>query len=55
VYIETSSPAKVNDTAMLYNDQISDVTDQCMSFWYHMYGPHVGALNIYLQVRLPNN
>ena len=22
---------------------------RCLSFWYHMYGPHVDALNIYIQ------
>ena len=52
VYLETSSPARPNDTAWLFNKKIDDSMDSCMSFWYHMYGPHVGSLNVYLSVSL---
>lgn len=24
---------------------------QCLSFWYHMYGPNIGGLNLYVQSR----
>ena len=48
MYIEASSPAQVNDTAWLVGQGIP-INSQgiCLSFWYHMYGPHVGTLNVY--------
>ena len=26
------------------------VGGKCLRFWYHMYGPHVNALNVYVKV-----
>ena len=52
VYIEASSPAAENDTALLLNSNIPTNNGFCMSFWYHMLGPHVGTLNVYHMVSL---
>lgn len=52
IYIETSFPRKPNDTARLISPTIKKPSSSfiCMSFWYHMYGPHVDTLNIYFKV-----
>ena len=44
--MEASAPRKPGDVAELYNDQIKLTADSCLSFWYHMYGPHVGKLRV---------
>ena len=54
VYIETSYPAQHNDTAWLTANGIPNTNGFCMSFWYHMYGPHVGSLNLYVMVGARN-
>ena len=50
LYVETSY-AKENDTANLRSPKISfaSATNNivCVRFWYHMFGQHVGAFNIY--------
>ena len=50
LYVETSY-AKENDTANLQSPLISFSGSQpstvCVRFWYHMFGQHVGAFNIY--------
>ena len=44
MFIETSSPRRKGDNAILLSQQQSGV--KCLSFWYHMYGPHVDKLMI---------
>lgn len=50
LYVETSY-AKQNDTANLQSPLInfagSAPSTVCVRFWYHMFGQHVGAFNIY--------
>ena len=50
LYVETSY-AKENDTANLISPRINFVSGNsnttCVRFWYHMFGQHVGAFNIY--------
>lgn len=48
MYIETSSPRRPGDKAQLISPKINGASAMCMSFWYHMYGSHIKALNIYL-------
>ncbi|XP_047128245.1 MAM and LDL-receptor class A domain-containing protein 1 isoform X1 [Hydra vulgaris] len=48
MYVDASSPAKVNDSAWLVQSGINNNNGFCVSFWYHMFGPHVGTLNIWL-------
>ena len=48
IFIETSSPRRPNDTAVLVSPTINDGQSRCLSFWYHMYGTHINSLNVYL-------
>lgn len=48
MYIETSAPRRPGDKARLISPPINGNFAQCVSFYYHMYGPHVKALNVYL-------
>nr|XP_054757452.1 MAM and LDL-receptor class A domain-containing protein 1-like [Lytechinus pictus] len=34
------------DVARLYSDDLPIGTQMCLTFWYHMYGAHVGSLNV---------
>ncbi|XP_051502933.1 MAM domain-containing glycosylphosphatidylinositol anchor protein 2-like [Myxocyprinus asiaticus] len=60
MYIETSRPRLEGDKARLltpsfnvapknpYGNVVSNPT-YCISFYYHMYGKHIGTLNVYLR------
>lgn len=51
LFIETSSPRRVNDTAQLLSPLVSPRANaQCIRFWYHMYGPDVNTLNVYTMI-----
>ena len=51
MYIEASFPRKPNDAAGLVSPAIQKSgSTACVLFWYHMFGPHVNALNVYLKV-----
>ena len=49
MYIETSSPRRPGDKAMLASPKYSSATGKCLQFWYHMYGSHIGTLNVYIK------
>ena len=52
LFIETSSPRKVNDTARISSVvfRSSLANDNCkLRFWYHMYGNDVDTLNVHLR------
>uniref|UniRef100_A0AAX7UYF9 MAM domain containing glycosylphosphatidylinositol anchor 2a n=1 Tax=Astatotilapia calliptera TaxID=8154 RepID=A0AAX7UYF9_ASTCA len=56
MYIETSRPRLEDDTARLlsptFNSKSSSVSNNptyCFAFYYHMYGKHIGALNVFLR------
>ncbi|MBN3298834.1 MDGA2 protein, partial [Amia calva] len=60
MYIETSRPREKGDTARLLTPTFNvapknpyGVTNSayCFSFYYHMYGRHIGTLNAYLRVK----
>ncbi|CAH3189514.1 unnamed protein product, partial [Porites evermanni] len=38
MYIETSSPRRPGDKAMLASPKYSSARGKCLQFWYHMYG-----------------
>lgn len=52
LYIESSSPRIINDTARLYSPVYGpdSVSDGCFTFWYHMYGSSSGQLRVYVKV-----
>lgn len=48
MYIETSLPQQPNDTARLVGQPIATSSSAvCLTFYTHMYGDHVGTLNLY--------
>ena len=49
MYIESSFPRRNGDNARLTSPvvSVSGQTTKCLTFWYHMYGPHVDTLNVY--------
>lgn len=50
LYLEASSPRKVNDTARLFSPVYpEDLSGGCFVFWYHMYGATTGGLRVYLK------
>ena len=49
MYIETSAPRHNGDTARIVSPVVQpQATPRCLRFWYHMYGAHVNALNVYM-------
>lgn len=48
MYIEASSPRSKGHKAWLKSGTYEPTLGQCLSFWYHMYGQHVGELNVLL-------
>ncbi|XP_054708630.1 uncharacterized protein LOC129218373 [Uloborus diversus] len=50
LYIEASSPRKVNDTSRIFSPVFPmDYSGGCFSFWYHMYGSTTGGLRVYIR------
>lgn len=47
MYIESSSPRKMGDNAMLASAVFRPSSTCQLRFFYHMYGSHIGALNVY--------
>ena len=48
MYIEASSPRKKGDNAMIGSAVFKPTSSACLvRFFYHMYGSHIGTLNIY--------
>ncbi|RZF38365.1 hypothetical protein LSTR_LSTR009260 [Laodelphax striatellus] len=51
LYLESSSPQRENDTAVLKSPIFPAVENnetRCFTFWYHMYGSGIVKLNVYL-------
>lgn len=50
LYIETSDPAKPGQKARLRSDTIPFARrDQCLVFYYHMFGRDIDTLNVYIE------
>ncbi|XP_031559294.1 MAM and LDL-receptor class A domain-containing protein 2-like [Actinia tenebrosa] len=47
LYLEVSGLVR-DDAAQLYSDWIEYTNVTCLQFWYHMWGRHVGDLNVYI-------
>ena len=52
IFIETSAPQKKNDTAVLYSPTFNANSQQCLRFFYHMYGVDIGILRVQVCVKL---
>ena len=52
IYIETDAPRIAGDRARLIAPKQNPTGGRCVTFWYHMYGPHVDRLNVYLRQTL---
>jgi len=51
MHIETSVPAKFNDTSRLISPDLTVTnTEQCFRFYYHMFGSDIYQLNIYARI-----
>ena len=48
VYVETSFPRLNKDKARLVSPDV-DRSNNCLEFYYHMYGDHVNRLNVYIR------
>ena len=46
MYIETSSPRVLGDTAKLNSPLLTFSGNMCLKFFYHMYGLTTGRLNV---------
>ncbi|XP_015766522.1 PREDICTED: MAM and LDL-receptor class A domain-containing protein 1-like [Acropora digitifera] len=47
IYIETSWPRRLGDTARMFGGPFSGI--RCMRFFYHMYGRHIADLQIFVR------
>ncbi|XP_035827621.1 MAM and LDL-receptor class A domain-containing protein 1-like [Aplysia californica] len=49
LYIETSAPQSPGDRAVILSSlQPVTAAPSCLEFWYHMFGPDIETLNVYL-------
>jgi hypothetical protein len=50
MYIETSTPRLKGEIARLMSGLMAPTMgkDYCFEFWYHMFGPDIADLNVYL-------
>ena len=42
-------PRRPNDLARLISPSVTNTGPQCLQFYYHMYGQHIGRLNVYVK------
>ena len=48
MFIETSNPRTSGDVAVLESTWLNNEAESCLlRFWYHMFGTHIGTLNVY--------
>ena len=53
MFIESSAPRKTGDRATLVSELFQPTSSsrgRCLQFYRHMYGPHIGQLNVYTRV-----
>ena len=46
MYIETSKPREPADYAVLQSKLFLPSSERCFQFYYHMYGDHIGSLQV---------
>jgi hypothetical protein len=47
IHIETSSPTKEGDRAIIEAGPFKSDQNFCFTFYYHMFGKNIGGLNVY--------
>ncbi|CAC5389543.1 unnamed protein product [Mytilus coruscus] len=47
VYTKSEIGSKSNDTSDLQTELIVPSPEQCLTFWYHMYGEHINTLKVF--------
>lgn len=52
MYLESSTPTNVNDTAVLQYKTLPTGQPFCLKFWYHMYGSTMGSLRVLAKVSI---
>lgn len=51
LFIESSAPRLAHETAIIRSETIPSSGDgKCVQFWYHMYGDHIGSLEVNMRV-----
>lgn len=56
IYIEASNPRQGGDVALMESPEYPASTrNQCFAFYYHMFGDHIGELNVYIQQGIDND
>jgi hypothetical protein len=51
IYLESSSPAKFNDTVRLVSPNVIVMDKEtCFRFYYHMFGSSIYRLNVYARI-----
>ena len=51
MYVEASTKAEGHN-AILLSPRYHGLGPYCVEFYYHMYGHHIGTLNVYTKVRI---
>lgn len=54
MFMEASAPTRPGDKARLYSERFQPTGGSCIKFWYHMYGPSVGTLNVLVKTGAGN-
>lgn len=55
IYVD-SSVGEWGDMSYLVSDVFQPSSrGHCLTFWYHMYGSHIGTLNVYINDRSEKN
>ena len=49
MYVEASGKSR-GKNAKIVSPKYQGAEDQCMEFYYHMYGVNIGTLNVYFMV-----
>ncbi|RNA26977.1 MAM and LDL-receptor class A domain-containing 1-like, partial [Brachionus plicatilis] len=55
LFLESSSPAKLDDNAILISDYVDAVDNGCFGLWYFLHGLDVYKLNIYMNNSVGSN
>ena len=50
MYMEVSGNFKPGDSGGLLSPRFPSTKGSCLRFYYHMYGSHIGTLNVYLKL-----